>query len=458
VLLSWGFGATWMHVCSGAVLTRFARSLGMSDAAFGLLAALPYLAALAQLPASLYLERGGRRRALFFRAGVPGRAAWIAIGLVPWLLPRGVWWQALLGLYALAQVLSSAATPSWTSWMADLVPRRLRGRFFSRRNQLGQLIGVTLSPAAGWLLDRAGGASLDALRPLASLLIVGGAAVGLFDHACYAPVPDPAPRRPRAADVPPRVLLEPLRDRNFLRFLGFVGTLVFATGYVGQYLWLYLFDAVGMSNLRANAVLIAAPLLLQVLVYPVWGRLVDRFGRKPVLWICGLMVVHGGAAWVLVTPDTWAWGFAASMVATAAWPGVEIANFNILLGLSESRAGRRHGSAYAAIHSLVVAVAGTLSGAFGGWVAHRLGPEWRATLLGWPLTYHGALMLISAALRLAALGWLAGLEDRRAYGARETLRYMIGGLYSNVQQALLAPGARLLRAGRATFKLRGPRP
>ena len=56
VLVSWLFGAAWAFIASGAILTRYAKFLGLSAFGFGVLAALPYAGALAQLPTSYFLE------------------------------------------------------------------------------------------------------------------------------------------------------------------------------------------------------------------------------------------------------------------------------------------------------------------------------------------------------------------------------------------------------------------
>jgi MFS family permease len=199
--------------------------------------------------------------------------------------------------------------------------------------------------------------------------------------------------------------------------------------------------------------LVVMPLVVLFFSYPLWGRVIDRFGRKPVLLIAGLFIAHGGATWILVTPTAWIWGYIGVIIAAAAWPGIELANFNLLLGMSES-AGRQ-ATAYVAINSLVGAIAGIASGLFGGYVAHRLG-TWEGTLLGWTITYHGVLFLISGALRLLALLWLIHLHDPGASTTRTALRYMGTNFYSNLQQAVFMPGRLILRLSRWTYRLNPP--
>src|SRR5215213_2922495 len=65
VTLAWIFGSVWMTATSGAPLTQFARSLGASNFQFGLLAALPFIASLLSLPASVLIDRTGQRKRIF---------------------------------------------------------------------------------------------------------------------------------------------------------------------------------------------------------------------------------------------------------------------------------------------------------------------------------------------------------------------------------------------------------
>ncbi|HOF88868.1 MAG TPA: MFS transporter, partial [Armatimonadota bacterium] len=57
-----GFAAVFTAI-TATVLTRFGQTMALPPFVFGLLAALPYATALAQIPASFAVERfGGRKR------------------------------------------------------------------------------------------------------------------------------------------------------------------------------------------------------------------------------------------------------------------------------------------------------------------------------------------------------------------------------------------------------------
>ena len=447
-MVAWIFGAAWLYLTTGAVFTRFAKLLHMPAFGYGLLAAVPFAGALMQLPVSYFITRYGHRKSIFITVGAFHRLMWLPIAAIPWVVPVGWQWQGLLVFFALMWVAGQMPTPIWVSWMADLVPSRIRGRYFTRRGQLGQLIGVIVTLLMGYALDHA---PTTALLQVVCLALGASGLFGVVDFLFFIKVPDKQRVKPNPDVGIWEMLRVPLRDRNFLRFLGFTTTLTFGIGYVAQFVWLYVFDVAGLSNTQANAMLVVMPLVILMLSGPMWGRLLDRFGRKPVILIAGLLVAPGTLGWIFITHEHWFWGYLFLVLATAAWPGLESGTFNIQLNLSDAADGRASGSTYVAINSAACAVAGILSGLFGGTVAQALG-DWHTTIWGHVLTYHHVLFIISSLLRVASLGWLLGFEDHRAATTRTALRYLGTNLYSNLQQAVFIPGRALQQLSRWTYQ------
>ena len=162
------------------------------------------------------------------------------------------------------------------------------------------------------------------------------------------------------------------------------------------------------------------------------------------LLIAGLLIVNGGTACIFVTRDYWYLGYIPVLVGTWAWPAIDLAGVKILMGLAEEKDAKGLASAYVAINAVVIAVAGTLSGLFGGVMAEWLG-QWHGSLFTWPITYHGILLLISAALRLLALGWVLAMTEPSAKSTHEAFRYLVANLYSNLNQGWLTPVRRIFR-------------
>ena len=458
IIVAWLFGSAWMNLASGAAFTRYAKLLNVSPFGFGLLAAIPFLGAAVQLPTSLYLERHGGRKPVFIWTCTLHRFLWVLIGALPWLLPEAWQWHGLLALIFLSTVLANVASPAWMAWMADVIPARIRGRFNARRIQFGQSVGLVLSLLAGVALDWPDESQKTVLRHIISGMFVLAGVLGMVDILLFLRVPDPKPVHHHPTLSLGELVRQPLRNPAFRVFLGYSALMTFATGFVGQFVWLYVFDEVGMSNMRANLLLITVPTLVSMGVYPFWGRLVDRFGSKPTLLLAGLIIINGANSWILVTRDTWIPGYLVVLTAVVAWPGMELAGFNLLLRLTDSGNRMRASSAVVAINSLAVAIAGTLSGLAGGLVAQWLGPHWRVTVLGWPVTSHGVLFLASAGLRALALVCVLFLKEKKRLATRDALHHMMIDLFSNLQQATFFPVRMLATLAQQTWRLPLRRP
>ena len=128
---------------------------------FGVLAALPFIASLLSLPASLLIERTGERKKIFLYGLYFQRLLWFPIALVPlWIVSqygparrrRGD--AVFLLLMFIMHAAGAVGGPAWVSWMADVVPERLRGKYFSRRRQWGIVSAIPTALLVGWLLDR----------------------------------------------------------------------------------------------------------------------------------------------------------------------------------------------------------------------------------------------------------------------------------------------------------------
>src|SRR5215204_3752295 len=87
ITLGWFFGSVWLTATTGSPTTVFLKELGASPFQFGLVAALPFIASLLSLPASLLIESTGARKKVFLYGLYFQRLLWFPIALLPlWLV------------------------------------------------------------------------------------------------------------------------------------------------------------------------------------------------------------------------------------------------------------------------------------------------------------------------------------------------------------------------------------
>nr|NIN01452.1 MFS transporter [candidate division Zixibacteria bacterium] len=140
-----GLASTSMATLTGgAFLVAFALKLGASNLVIGLLAAIPPLAQLIQIPSIYLVEKVRNRRVISVFASGGSRVFWLLIALIPFLFPDKGGLGFLLFAILVYSAISAVSSCSWNSWMRDLVPQDQLGTFFSRRMSLSVGLGIAL--------------------------------------------------------------------------------------------------------------------------------------------------------------------------------------------------------------------------------------------------------------------------------------------------------------------------
>ncbi|NJL31666.1 MAG: MFS transporter [Phycisphaerales bacterium] len=332
----------------------------------------------------------------------------------------------------------------------------------------------------------------SAMLVMSVILAIAGIS-GALDILCFIPITDDYPRKLDPGKSLLSMVQDPLRDRDFRIFLGYVFTLNLAIGFVSQYIWLNSVKELGMSNLQAQVMIIALPLMVQMIAYPFWGALIDRLGRKPVLLVCTCSIVFGSLGWLAMGPDVvvhldtsapwqhilwqvtggqWSWstwlGYLGILLTTANWPGVELANFNIVMDLAGGRsggdtgtatAGKKNvgGAAYVVVNSIAVALGGMLSGLFASVLTRYIeGIRMIVPMIGIVLTYHDVLFLASSLLRVVAAMFVVRMHEPKSIGTRAALEFMGETFYANMRNVVVVPSRVVEQAYRWTYLIRVP--
>jgi MFS family permease len=464
ITLAWIFGSVWLNATSGTPYTAFAKALDASEFEFGILAATPYMASLASLPASLLTEATGKRKLIFLLGFYGQRLLWIPITLLPLYMvySNGVTHAATLtfiGLVLLMQLTGAVGGPAWTSWMADIVPVRARGTYFANRRVWGTFSAIPSAVIVGLLLDHytTGGVSTLTVLSCCAAILIAAALFGVADIATFHWVPD-IPKKPQTGVHLLRAMRAPLHDRQFLRFGAYVATLTFAISFMGQFVTLYILRMLASpdgqsrnTNTLTQLMVIVAPAVAQLVVFPVWGRAADRMGKRPLLILAGLGLVPVAIGWCFVTPEHIWLGYLLSGLGAAFWAGVEVANLNLVLEMSasgdEANGDPAGGSGYVAVNAVIINLAGCAGGLASGAIAQLLQNahfQWVTPFK--TFTFYDVLFAISALLRLlAVLLFIPHIHESSARPAHEALRFMTSNIYNNLLSAAAQP-VRLIRS------------
>ena len=376
---------------TGGIVTAWALYLELPPLLIGVLGALPFAAQLVQLPAAWVTQRLGSRRAALWTIAV-SRQLVLPLALLPFApLSLGAKQMVFLGCTLLSSGLAVAGNNAWTSWMGELVPGALRGRYFGRRSALCALAATAFSLGAGLVLDRArtfghAGAALCGLTLVASVTGVATTLLLRRQAPAGGSVPQPASMRDA---------LSPLRDWRAKRLLSFQAAWSWASGLAAAFYPLHMIGNLRMGFARM-ALYTAGVAAFRMLSAPLWGRFLDRRGARGVLLCCSVLLGISPFFWLAAT-ESCLWPLAVdAAVCGIANAGLALATFSLPIQLSPAK----DRSFYVGLLAATGGVFAGLGSAAGGALVHVLPDAW--SLFGRALMSSHALFLAGAVARLFA--------------------------------------------------------
>lgn len=357
---------TMATLTTGVFLVGLAVEFEASNMIIGVLAAIPFLAHLLQLPAIFLVERMRARRVICAVASGVARLFLVPIALSP-LIPSSGAALAVVAASLVAHTgFGAVSACAWLSWMRDFVPEKRFGAFFSRRLFLMTGLGLVVSLAAGAAIDVWQQSRADDKALIYTYLFLIGFAAGAYGVTLISRIPEPRmPGRRGPVDLL-GLISEPFRDDNFRRLMGCLASWNFAVNLAAPFFAVYLLRRLDY----AMTVVIALTVISQianVAFLRVWGALCDRYTNKAVMAVCCPLFVFCLLGWIFVAfPDkhtlTMPLLVALHVLMGISTAGVSLASGNIALKLSP----KGQATAYLAANSVVVALASGLAPILGG--------------------------------------------------------------------------------------------
>ena len=376
--------SAWASVCGamfgGVVLAGYAISAGAGPLAIGVLASTPYIVQVLQLPATVVVERFGRRKLLSVSLLTAARIVILLVAMLP-LYPVGKWTVSVLILAKfLICALSALAACAVNSWIHQLMAGRPLGAFFSRRLFAGTVLGCAFTLSAGWLLETRSAADAGSIYALAFALAGVAGLASSWHLGCT--VEPPMTRSGPQVSMRAK-LAAPFHDANFRTLLLMLGAWNVASNFASPFLTVYLIDQLGYGMGTVTLLYVLGQGSNALTLYA-WGRVSDRLSNKAVLSVAlplffactgGLVLARRGQPFALQL----ALLIAMHVVMGVASGGIGLATGNLSLKLAPPR----DATSYLATVGLVSAAAGGLAPLLAGATAARLQASQFSLVLRW---------------------------------------------------------------------------
>lgn len=451
------FATVFSNVVGGVLLSNFLVDLHASPTQIGMLSSIPMVANLLQPLGALIADRTRSRHWYCFWVYFPSRLLWlilvagIVLSLGGFIQPQSLI-PLTLGIVFISHFTGALGSAAWLSWMATLVPRRLRGRYFGLRNGAASLTNLLSIPFLGWLVSSWHGGTIQGY----GLVVLLGIAAGLVSLGFQFWMVDVDPQVQQEAvvlksihvvpdidlaevslveasleddtttklDPPQRKLIRReaivmlktrlsdlafLSDRNFLFFLLYFGIWMFAVSLSGPFFNVYLLDDLKI-NLQWVTIYNSLQAGANLIMLIIWGKLADRIGNRSILLGIGVLVAITPLLWIGTGANAlslWLWFPLLHILSGGTWAAIDLCNNNLQLGVAPIR----HQTSYFAIAAAIAGVCGALGTTVGGLLLEY------ANYGGIP-----GLFALSGIVRLLALLPLILVHEKRGQSFRQMMR------------------------------------
>lgn len=359
----------------GVFLVAFALKLGASNLVIGILAAIPPLGQLIQIPAIYLVEKYRNRKNICIYSTAVSRSFWLLIALIPFL----VFIKIPLILLIIALIINAAFSAiggcSWNSWMRDLVPVDQMGSFFGKRMIQASIVGILLSIAAGIFIDYWKQLYPDKELYAYSFIFFAGFLAGILGLYFLSKIPEPQMEVMEEKMNFFRLILKPFKDANFKNLIVFLGSWNFAVNLAAPFFTVYMLLRLKL-DMSTIIILMVLNQVVSIIFLRLWGRYSDKYSNKSVLSINGPLFIICILAWTFTArPEKYFLTLPLLVVihilmgiSTA---GITLASGNIGLKLAPKGQATSYLAASSFVNSLAAGIAPMLGGLFADFFAVR---------------------------------------------------------------------------------------
>ncbi len=353
------FAAQYMATTTSALLVGFLLALGASVTQVGYAAALPMLGGIFQpLGAELIRRRKGWRRGICVSGVLIDDLLWIISILGVAFLPTSKALILVLVLLGVQQIPVHASLLAWQSWVSDLIPPRVRGRYFGTRNFTVNSFGAIVGILAGQFVEHIGDSTLWSFM---AVIVFGmtGRAISAF---ILNKQPEPVPAS-MGVDRPLARFADPFNHQHYRQYLRFISRWEFAAQLAAPFFIVYMLRELGIG---IGFVTLAAGFatLANLLSQQYWGNLCDYFGNRQILRTTCLVLVAEPLLWFFASPSSAGLAAISLIHVTAGFAsgGFLLANGNLMMGLAPRDGQTSFFAVQAAIRGLSAAASPIIGG------------------------------------------------------------------------------------------------
>jgi MFS family permease len=434
-----------VNLTGGTFLVAMALHLGASNFQIGLLASLPILTNIFQLISVWLVKKYKNRRAISVVTSFVARFALVIIGLLPFLFSGLGGVEVLIFLLSIHYLFGSISGGTWNSWMKDLVPDSILGKYFSHRTRVMQIVSVSSNLLIAFLVDYIKAQYPQYVTNSYFIMVLTGAAVGMLGIYLLSRANEPTPVTTQENVL--KQLGKPLKDVNFRNLMIFNSFWAFALNLAVPFFTVFMMKTIGLSLTYIMALTIIGQ-LSGIFSVKMWGRYADRYSNKTIISICAPVYILCILSMAFAAVPSAQLYSVLILVLINVFSGISTSGINLALNnIGIKLAPQEHATAYISAKNIIISFFSAVAPLVGGLAAdfftsHSLvwNIEWKSdthssilnviNLEGWNFFF-----IIGGALALFSLRTLTKVREHGEVQKKRVVIYMRGKMRKNIARS-----------------------
>lgn len=267
--------------------------LGAESSEVGFVLAVTTLFNVLQILVAYLIQRLQYRKKAMIVFVFVHRILWGATGVIPFIFPERWWIPVFMVLYMAAFIANTVSGVLWTSLISDMVPAKVRGRYFGIRNTILNALGALTLFVGGVILDRYPGGEGFLILFIISWIAIS-ANVSLFFLYPDPPFEHSSERQFKA------MIRKPLADSTFIRSTIFLAAWLFLQTLIVPLYSYAMLDVLHISYSVVSIMTVAQTMVMMIGFY-VWGNLNARFSNRTLLYWTLPLIAGSCLSWGLLS-------------------------------------------------------------------------------------------------------------------------------------------------------------
>ena len=330
-------GSAWgvMNGMGESYISPFALSLNANNFQISLLSSIPGLISpVSQIFGSKLIEKYSRRKivttSILFQA-----LMWIPLLLLGLLFWKNIFANnlpiILIIFYSIYAILGAIGQPAWFSLMGDIVPEKIRGKYFSERSRIINIVILISTLTGAFILDyfKTKGFVLIGFSIIFFIACLGR----LFSVSYLKKYYDPKIELKKGYYFNFWQFVKKSPYNNFGKFTIYSGLIYFGTLIAGPFFAVYMLRDLGFSDTTLGYTIFMliniSTIVYTFLFMPILGKFADKYGNKELLKIGGILLPLLPVMW-LFSKNPWYLALVAQLVAGLAWAAFNLASGNFI--------------------------------------------------------------------------------------------------------------------------------